>query len=194
MDRPPARTVRGAAGRQWYHCATMHPADDHRPASAGARNGRGAPGAGQPQTPGQTASPAVPGAGGVVFDAGGRVLVLHHANGDWVFPKGHVEAGETPLQAALREVREEAGIEAECYEPAAEWVTRYRNAQGVLRHITWYVCRTGATATNVTEELFQEARFVWPEAALRLLTFEADQQLLNDVLAAGHPREGSHAP
>ena len=129
-----------------------------------------------------------------MFDAGGRVLVLHPANGDWVFPKGHVESGETPLQAALREVREEAGIEAACHEPAAEWVTRYRNAQGVLRHVTWYVCRTSDSATNVTEELFQEARFVWPEAALRLLTFEADRQLLNDVLAAGHPREGSHAP
>jgi len=173
----------------------MQPADDHRPASASARNGAGsgAASAGRAQEAGQTTSPAVPGAGGVVFDAGGRVLVLHHANGDWVFPKGHVEEGETPLQAALREVREEAGITAACHEPAAEWVTRYRNAQGVLRHVTWYVCRTGDSATNVTEELFQEARFMWPEAALRLLTFEADRQLLNDVLAAGHPREGSHA-
>ena len=77
--------------------------------------------------------------------------------------------------------------------PTALFAASNRLAEGVLRHVTWYVCRTGDSATNVTEELFQEARFMWPEAALRLLTFEADRQLLNDVLAAGHPREGSHA-
>ena len=32
---------------------------------------------------------------------------------DWIFPKGHVESGETLEQAALRELREEAGIVGE---------------------------------------------------------------------------------
>jgi len=32
--------------------------------------------------------------------------------GAWVFPKGHIETGETPEAAALREVHEEAGVRA----------------------------------------------------------------------------------
>jgi bis(5'-nucleosidyl)-tetraphosphatase len=40
----------------------------------------------------------------------GRLFLLLRAYSYWDFPKGAVETGETPLQAAIREVREEAGI------------------------------------------------------------------------------------
>ena len=43
-------------------------------------------------------------------DDGWRVLLLRVYN-YWDFPKGVVEAGEDPLAAAQREVREETGIE-----------------------------------------------------------------------------------
>jgi len=31
---------------------------------------------------------------------------------DWILPKGHIEKGESPEETAVREVREEAGVEA----------------------------------------------------------------------------------
>jgi 8-oxo-dGTP pyrophosphatase MutT (NUDIX family) len=42
-------------------------------------------------------------------DDGARLLLLR-AYRNWDFPKGHVEPGEDPLTAAIRETREEAGI------------------------------------------------------------------------------------
>ncbi|MEU9703155.1 NUDIX hydrolase [Streptomyces sp. NPDC047981] len=51
-------------------------------------------------------------AGALFFDAAGRVLMVEPTYKDyWDIPGGYVEAGESPLQAAAREVREELGIE-----------------------------------------------------------------------------------
>jgi 8-oxo-dGTP diphosphatase len=48
----------------------------------------------------------------VVFDGPQVLLVHHNATGKWVFPGGHVDANETPAEAALREVLEETGLVA----------------------------------------------------------------------------------
>jgi len=47
----------------------------------------------------------------VRWDNGGWRYLLLRAYQYWDFPKGRTEPGETPLQAALREVREETGLE-----------------------------------------------------------------------------------
>lgn len=52
-------------------------------------------------------------AGGLVFRRspdGPEFLLLKYGAGHWDFPKGHVEEGETPLQASKREIHEETGI------------------------------------------------------------------------------------
>ncbi|PID93672.1 MAG: hypothetical protein CSA95_07115 [Bacteroidetes bacterium] len=50
-------------------------------------------------------------AGGIVRDQSGRILLIFR-RGKWDLPKGHVEAGETFIQAALRETVEETGLKA----------------------------------------------------------------------------------
>jgi 8-oxo-dGTP pyrophosphatase MutT (NUDIX family) len=57
-------------------------------------------------------------AGGVVFRPsveGPQYLLIRarKPTAGWVFPKGHIEPGETPERAALREVLEEAGVNAQ---------------------------------------------------------------------------------
>lgn len=46
---------------------------------------------------------------GIIHD-GKMLMGVRTDNGKWTEPGGHLEAGETPLQGAIREVREEAGI------------------------------------------------------------------------------------
>jgi len=59
----------------------------------------------------------VPGVGAVVFDAQDRILLIKRGKaphyGEWMVPGGTLEWGETLEQAAIREVREETGIEIE---------------------------------------------------------------------------------
>ena len=50
-----------------------------------------------------------------MLDAEGRVLLVRHSYGKerWSLPGGEVDPGESPAEAAVREAREEAGIEVE---------------------------------------------------------------------------------
>jgi 8-oxo-dGTP pyrophosphatase MutT (NUDIX family) len=49
--------------------------------------------------------------GVVIWEGTMKTLLLHEKEEDrWSLPKGHVESGETLLQAAAREIREEAGL------------------------------------------------------------------------------------
>ncbi|MFO7545541.1 MAG: NUDIX domain-containing protein [Trueperaceae bacterium] len=123
------------------------------------------------------------GAGGVVFDRAGNVLVLHHAAGAWVFPKGHLEPGEGPLEAALREVEEEAGVRARCPSPEQRWVTHYRNARGERREITWFRLETDANRPVLRETVFPGGAFLPMEEAMQRLSHEADRALLRTVAA-----------
>ena len=59
------------------------------------------------------------GAAIIIFDEEGRVLILLRpqtvkwAPGKWALPGGHIEEGETPIEAAVRETREETTLNVE---------------------------------------------------------------------------------
>src|SRR4029450_6763275 len=60
------------------------------------------------------ATSVVPSANVVVTDDAGRVLVIHRTdNGNWALPGGALDLGESLVQTAVREVKEETGIDCE---------------------------------------------------------------------------------
>lgn len=124
----------------------------------------------------------VEGAGGVVFRADGAVLVLRHLEGSWVFPKGHLDPGEDALSAALREVEEEAGVRAACPDTGFTATTRYENAHGTPRVITWFLLLTDADKPVLREALFPEGDFFAPPEARARLSFAEDRRLLDAML------------
>jgi len=125
----------------------------------------------------------VPGAGGVVFNARGEVLLIRDRNGFWVFPKGHLEPGETPEAAAVREVLEETGVQAEILAPLG--VTRYQNDRGEPREIHWFLMRGEGELRLAEDEGLTGGGFFEVEEALEKLDFPEDKKLLEEALA--HP-------
>lgn len=130
----------------------------------------------------QRKSPIIEGAGGVVFNHRDEVLLIRQVDGSWVFPKGHIDPGETALSAAMREVAEEAGVVTTCPAPDRCWTTEYVNPRGERRRITWYRLVTAATEPIMREAQFPEGRFVSGDSALDLLGFREDRVLLERVL------------
>ena len=125
--------------------------------------------------------PVIEGAGGVVFNRQGEVLVIRHKNGTWVFPKGRLENGESHLGAALREVEEEAGVRAYCPNPGRCAVTRYVNGRGERRRITYFHLVTEATEPLMRERTFPEGTFLSLEGAAGRLSFAEDRTLLQEL-------------
>ena len=56
----------------------------------------------------------LPFAGGCIFNESGEVLLQKRADfNKWGFPGGAIELGETPQMAAIREIKEETGLDVE---------------------------------------------------------------------------------
>ncbi|MEF2277865.1 NUDIX hydrolase [Deinococcus sp. YIM 134068] len=128
----------------------------------------------------------IPGAGGVVLDGLGRVLLVRYRSGAWAFPKGHVEPGETLEQTAVREVAEETGVTARILAPLPG--TRYTNDRGETRVISWFAMRAVGEAPTTLEATFTGGGFFAHGEAAALLSYPEDRRLLEAALAsAPHP-------
>ncbi|MCS6296947.1 MAG: NUDIX hydrolase [Nitrospira sp.] len=130
--------------------------------------------------------------GGLVRSAGGVVLrpqeVLLIRVSDikgrpvWSFPKGRLDAGETPAQAALREVLEETGWN--CRIEADLSTTEYwfqREGRRFRKTVVWFKM-TPLELTGVPDGEVEEVQWVERMKALRRLTYASDAALLSQAL------------
>lgn len=122
-------------------------------------------------------------AGGIVYrlrDGAPEFLLVtaRRRPGEWVLPKGHVEAGESPEAAALREVAEEAGVVAQTEEPLDDLSLV---VGGDEQRIRFYLMR------SLREERAREGRrLAWlpADAAIRRLSFPEARALVRAALEA----------
>ncbi|WP_299429777.1 NUDIX domain-containing protein, partial [uncultured Meiothermus sp.] len=112
------------------------------------------------------------------FNAQGEVLLIRDKQGYWCFPKGHLEAGESFSQAAVREVEEETGLKGSVVLELP--LTRYVNNKGVAREIHWFLME--GRGPIFLEKGLSGAGFFDLSEARRLLAFPEDLRLLEEAL------------
>lgn len=120
-----------------------------------------------PATPGRlrrvgsSAAPRVPCAGAIVFDAGGRLLLIQRGRppdvGHWSVPGGRCLPDEPPAAACVREAREETGLQVTVVRHAGQ-VLRAGLA-GALYVIDDYVCQLVGGRLRAGDDA-ADARFV----------------------------------
>ena len=112
-------------------------------------------------------------AGGVVL-LGDQAVLRHNARGEYLFPKGHVEEGESLEQTALREVAEEVGVEAEIVAGLGEVSFPY---QGDQVQVVFYLMRAARLAPDWQDHLKTDTALVPWQDARAILSFENYRQL-----------------
>jgi 8-oxo-dGTP pyrophosphatase MutT (NUDIX family) len=104
-------------------------------------------------------------AGGYVTNLEGKLLVFRR-RGYWDMPKGKIDAGETPEQAAIREVQEETGLQQVVLGPEViqTWHTYQHKGERMLKQTWWYrMTTTDSQVVPQTEEDIELIEWVIPQ-------------------------------
>ena len=129
-------------------------------------------------------------AGGVVVNDDKEVVVIvptrRSADGSRVLalPKGHPDGSESPVEAALREVREEAGVDAEVVDSLGE--VRYwyqRDGRRIAKVVEFFLLRYVSGDVGDHDHEVEHARWIPAAQAVKSLTYAGERDMVRQALA-----------
>ena len=119
------------------------------------------------------------------------LLVYSKRNGEWGFPKGHIEKGETEIEAAIREISEETGlvVNEEDFLKDFRFADTYK-IKGTLpetkgkiidKTSVYYLCGVKNDCNNMTkkeDEEISEMKWMSFEEAINYLKYSKQKEML----------------
>ena len=111
------------------------------------------------------------------------ILLLHYGNGHWDFPKGNIEVNETQIQAAVRELEEETGINRFRLVPGFKETLVYnykKKSAQVAKTVTFYL---GITTISKVVLSSEHIGYVWLtyQESVKILTYDNAKKLLTQA-------------
>lgn len=118
----------------------------------------------------------------------GEVVLVNQGGKVWSLPKGHIEKGESPFEAATREIYEESGVnKLELVRELGSY-ERYKigkdggEDQSELKTITMFLFKTDATLLKPQDHGITEARWVAKEKIAELLIHPRDREFFQGII------------
>lgn len=123
--------------------------------------------------------------GAVVFtraDGEIRYVLAQNLEGYYGFPKGHMEAGETETETALREIREEVGLRPRLIEGfRAETEHPLSKKPGVIKQVVYFLAEYENQEISYQKEELLSAPLVSFDEAMKLFMFDNNKRILTEA-------------
>ncbi len=111
-----------------------------------------------------------------------KVLLVYEKNTNfWGFPKGHMEEGESEIQTALREVKEEVGLEVDI-DKEKRYELNYIIRDEIDKTTVLYIARTKSEEIIMQESEIANIKWCDFDEALNTLTFENWREMFKKVI------------
>ena len=109
-------------------------------------------------------------------------LIIQSLNGDVGFPKGHMESGESELETAIRELKEETGVDVKVIQGFRRQIEyELRRIPDTIKQSVYFLGQCTSDKIICQEAEVAEASFISYEDALKILTFEETKNILKDA-------------
>lgn len=113
-----------------------------------------------------------------------EILLIKHVNsGHWSFPKGHVEANETELETAQREIMEETGIDV-ILDPTFRETVSYSPKKDTQKIVVYFLAQAKNYDFKAQAEEISDIRWVDVGYAVNILTYENDKVIVGKAKSA----------
>ncbi len=120
-----------------------------------------------------------------------KFLIIKMKNGNWGFPKGHIEKDEADTETAYREVKEETGLSIKIMEGFKESI-KYVPSPNILKEVIFF---TGITEEmEVVADTTEIENFVWctPNEAMQLITYKLQRDIMEKSVKFIEKYFGNH--
>lgn len=111
-----------------------------------------------------------------------KILLVKQTSGNWGFPKGHLEKGESETKAAIRETKEETNLDVTILDENKRYSIEYDTNKGTHKEAVYFLAKK--TSNNITRQESEITEIKWFnfEEAIETISFENAKELLKKVL------------
>ena len=118
---------------------------------------------------------------GAIVVEDGKVLLVKHNAGHWDFPKGHVEEGETEIETAIREVKEETNIDIKI-EKENKYISEYSPKENVMKTVIYFIGEKVGGEDKPQIEEVSDVEWLDVNKAIERITHQRSKEIMMQVI------------
>ena len=110
-----------------------------------------------------------------------KFLIIKQHDNCWGFPKGHVEAGETEEETAIREIKEETNIDVEIDNNFRKVIT-YSPRENVIKDVVFFIGKAIYDDLEIDPKELLEAKWVSKEEAKDYFNYKENTYIYEEAI------------